>query len=162
MVQVILARWNYCRHGCNCSGGGECSSIRTLTLKEKQLEAIGIHYQQAMESPLQDVSGIAAIHSYSSIETKLNLRANVSVYIVRSLYLKPITGPRNSRTSETKRIRELDQTLSFSSYWVKGLACETSQRGWHCIAIDECCSWKTFITLREEETARHKIARHTE
>ncbi len=59
-----------------------------LTLKEKQLEAIGIHYQQAMESPLQNVSGISSNSFLQFHRTKLNLRANVSVYIVRSLSLK--------------------------------------------------------------------------
>ncbi len=38
----------------------ESALVFGLTLKEKQLEAIGIHYQQAMESPLQDVSGISS------------------------------------------------------------------------------------------------------
>ncbi len=66
----------------------ESARVFGLTLKEKRLEAIGIQYQQAMERPLQDVSGISSNSSYSSIETKLNLRANVSVYIVRSLSLK--------------------------------------------------------------------------
>ncbi len=36
----------------------ESARVFGLTLKEKQLEAIGIQYQQAMERPLQDVSGI--------------------------------------------------------------------------------------------------------
>ncbi len=35
----------------------ESARVFGHTLKEKQLEAIGMHYQQAMESPLQDVSG---------------------------------------------------------------------------------------------------------
>ncbi len=38
----------------------ESARVFGLTLEEKQLEAIGIHYQQAMESPLQDVSGISS------------------------------------------------------------------------------------------------------
>ncbi len=38
----------------------ESARVFGLTLKEKQLEAIGIHYQQSMESPLQDVSGISS------------------------------------------------------------------------------------------------------
>ncbi len=38
----------------------ESARVFGLTLKEKQLEAIGIHYQQAMASPLQDVSGITS------------------------------------------------------------------------------------------------------
>ncbi len=38
----------------------ESARVFGLTLKEKQLEAIGIHYQQAMESPLQDVSSISS------------------------------------------------------------------------------------------------------
>ncbi len=69
----------------------ESARVFGLTLKEKQLEAIGIHYQQA------------TIHSYSSIETKLNLRANVSVYIVRSLSLK--TNYRSEKFQD-----QLDQT----------------------------------------------------
>ncbi len=36
----------------------ESARVFGLTLKEKQLEAIGIQYQQAMERLLQDVSGI--------------------------------------------------------------------------------------------------------
>ncbi len=38
----------------------ESARVFGLALKEKQLEAIRIHYQQAMESPLQDVSGISS------------------------------------------------------------------------------------------------------
>ncbi len=59
MVQVILARRNYCRHGWTATVA-ENARVFGLTLKEKQLETIGIHYQQAMESPLQDVSGISS------------------------------------------------------------------------------------------------------
>ncbi len=92
----------------------ESVRVFELTLKEKQLE---IHYQQAMESPLQDVSGISS-NSFP-IETKQNLRANISVYIVRSLSFKTNYRSENSRTSETKRIRELDQTL-FSLHIGKG------------------------------------------
>ncbi len=66
----------------------ESARVFGLTLKEKQLEAIGIHYQQAMESPLQDVSGISSNSFLQFHRTKLTLRANVSVYIVRSLSLK--------------------------------------------------------------------------
>ncbi len=39
----------------------ESARVFGLTLKEKHLEAIGIHYQQAMETPLQDVFGISSI-----------------------------------------------------------------------------------------------------
>ncbi len=63
----------------------ESARVFGLTLKEKQLEAIGIHYQQAMESPFAR----RFWHKQQFIpRTKLNLHANVSVYIVRSPSLK--------------------------------------------------------------------------
>ncbi len=112
----------------------ESARVFGLTLKEKQLEAIGIQYQQAMESPLQDVSGISSNSFLQFHRNQAKFAWNVSVYIVRSLSLKTNYRSRNSRTSETKRIRELDQTLSFSSYWVKGLPARLSPSHlvWRC------------------------------